>query len=97
MTELTQGFFKVVAWYGYMETPDMSDILARCESSGLKIEPQKLSFYMGRETFLTTGMSEMANWRKKLFVLMSRNARTATEFFHIPPDKVIEIGSQIRI
>ncbi len=97
VTELTQGFFKVVAWYGYMETPDMSDILARCESSGLKIEPQKLSFYMGRETFLTTGMSEMANWRKKLFVLMSRNARTATEFFHIPPDKVIEIGSQIRI
>ncbi|MBL7716705.1 MAG: potassium uptake protein [Bdellovibrionales bacterium] len=97
VTELSEGFFKVIAWYGYMETPDISEILARCDQAGLKIEHDHLSFYLGRETFLTTGYSKMAQWRKRLFVLMSRNARTATEFFRIPPDKVIEIGSQIRI
>jgi KUP system potassium uptake protein len=97
VTELTQGFYKVVACYGYTETPDMSDILGRCESAGITIDHTKLSFYLGRETFLTSGTSRMWHWRKKLFVIMSKNARTATEFFRIPPDRVIEIGSQIRI
>jgi KUP system potassium uptake protein len=97
VTELEHGFFKVIAMYGYMETPDISEILGRCECSGLTVDYSALSFYLGRETYLTTGSSGMWSWRKRLFVFMSKNARTATEFFRIPPDRVIEIGSQIRI
>lgn len=97
VTELDQGFVKVVARYGYMETPDIQEILILCEGAGLTVNYQQLSFYLGRETFLTTGSSGMANWRKRLFVLLSRNARSATEFFNLPPNRVIEIGSQIQI
>lgn len=97
VTELEEGFVKVVARYGYVQTPDITEILALCEGSGLPIDYKNLSFYLGRETFVTTGESGMAGWRKRLFVLLSRNARPATEFFKLPPDQVIEIGSQISL
>ena len=97
VTDLEQGFVKVVARYGYMETPDISEILRRCESAGLSVDYEHLSYFLGRETFVTTGETPMAYWRKRLFVIMSRNDRPATEFFKLPPDKVIEIGSQIRL
>lgn len=97
VTELDQGLVKVVARYGYIETPDITEILTLCEGAGLVLDSKSLSFYLGRETFLAAGQSGMANWRKRLFILLSRNARPATEFFKIPPDQVIEIGSQIRI
>ena len=97
VTGLSEGFYKVTAKYGYMENPDISETLALCEGAGLKIDYSHISFYLGRETFLTNGFSGMPHWRKKLFVLLSRNARPASEFFSIPPDQVIEIGSQIRI
>ncbi len=97
VTDFDQGFVKVIARYGYMETPDVEEILTRCESSGLKIDRSRVSYYLGRESFLATGDSGMYLWRKKLFVVLSRNARPATEFFNLPPDQVIEIGSQVRI
>ena len=53
------------------------------------------SFYLGRETLLPSGRSGMARWRKSLFVLMSRNAPTATTFFGLPPNRVVELGTQI--
>jgi KUP system potassium uptake protein len=97
VTELGHGFVKVNAFYGYMESPDITEILGLCQCSGLPIDSDRLSFYLGRETFLTTGRSGMVHWRKRLFILLSRNARSATEFFNIPPDRVIEIGTQIQI
>ena len=97
VNELGEGFFKVVARYGYIEAPNVPEILILCQGAGLPIEHRDLSFYVGRETFLTTGTSGMSVWRKKMFIFLSRNARPATEFFAIPPDQVIEIGSQIRI
>jgi KUP system potassium uptake protein len=97
VTELSHGFIKVNGYYGYLETPDITEILALCQSCGLLVDETQLSFYLGRETFLTTGKSGMAHWRKRLFIFLSRNARSATEFFNIPPDRVIEIGTQIQI
>jgi KUP system potassium uptake protein len=97
VTDLPEGFVKVVARYGYMQTPSVSNILKRCEAAGLKIDYEHISYYLGRESFVTTGNSGMAKWRKKMFVLMARNARPATEFFSLPPDRVIEIGTQIQI
>ena len=97
VTKLEQGFFKVVAHYGYMETPNVVDILSRAKSEDLQFDFSTISYYLGRESFVMTGDSGMAGWRKKLFVFLSRNARPATEFFNLPPDRVIEIGSQVRI
>ena len=97
LTEFEHGFIRVVAHYGYIETPDVAEIFQICSASGITFDLSRPSFYLGRETFLTTGMSELSRARKKAFILMSKNARTATEFFKLPPDRVIEIGSQIRI
>jgi KUP system potassium uptake protein len=97
VTELTHGFFKVIAQYGYMEKPDIGEILELCEGGGLVLDTKNLSFYLGRETILTTGETRFAQWRKRVFILLSRNARPATDFFGIPPNQVIEIGSQIRL
>ncbi|MBU6376000.1 MAG: potassium transporter Kup, partial [Bdellovibrionales bacterium] len=97
VTELSHGFFKVTARYGYMESPDVSEILIFAMGAGLPIEIEKLSFYLGRESILPNGKTPMSSWRKKLFILFSRNSRPATEYFRIPPDQVIEIGAQISI
>ncbi len=97
VTELSNGFFKVTARYGYMETPDVSEMLIFAMGAGLPIELEKLSFYLGRESILPNGTTRMAGWRKRLFILFSKNARPATEYFRLPPDQVIEVGAQISI
>lgn len=94
---LEHGFAKVVARYGYMESPDVNEIFDKCEAQGLVLDRNNLSYYLGRESFVTTGQSEMSAWQKKLFVILSRNAHPATAFFNLPVDRVIEIGSQIKI
>jgi len=97
VTELGNGFFKVLAQYGYMENPDISEILGLCEGAGLTVRLDRLSFYLGRETFIYSDSRWMPHWRKRLFVFMSRNSRPATDYFRIPPDQVMELGSQIAI
>lgn len=97
VTDLSENFVKVVARYGFMQNPDITQVLALCENAGLKINKTQVSFYLGRETLLCTGNSSLQRWRKQLFVILSRNARSATDFFGLPPDRVIEIGSQIQI
>ncbi len=92
-----QGFWEVVAHYGFMQTPSVPEILRRCEPFGISIQPGSVSYFLGRETVLPTGRSPMAYWRKRLFVLLSRNARPATDFFRLPPNRVVELGSQIEL
>jgi len=55
------------------------------------------SYYLGRETLLPTGRSTMASWRKRLFIVMARNAQTASAFFGLPPNRVVEMGAQIQL
>jgi KUP system potassium uptake protein len=107
---LGQGFYRVKATYGFMETPNVPDILRLCNKRGLKNRPNDTSFYLGRERLIPkrrrdqsgAGLSSkesplprMLLWRKKLFVFMARNARSATEFFGLPPNRVVELGTQI--
>jgi KUP system potassium uptake protein len=93
--DLGEGFYRVKATYGFMETPNVPDIMRFAKARGLKTKPQETSFFLGRERLLPIGTSRMARWRKQLFVFMSRNARSATEFFNIPPNRVVELGTQI--
>ncbi|HXT02790.1 MAG TPA: hypothetical protein VN760_01305, partial [Casimicrobiaceae bacterium] len=96
--------------YGFMESPNVPHILQHARESGIKAKPNETTFYLGRERIIiATGerkpgtrrapddavLPRMARWRKKLFVLMSRNARSATEFFGIPPNRVVELGAQV--
>jgi KUP system potassium uptake protein len=93
--ELGQGFYRVVVTYGFMETPNVPQVMRYCNARGIRMRPQETSYYLGRERLIPTGPSPMTKWRKKLFVFMSRNARSATEFFNIPPNRVVELGTQI--
>jgi len=95
--DLGQGFHRVVAYYGFMETPDVPDILSRLARFGLVISSTQASYYLGRETILPTGKQKMAGWRKRLFIVMMRNAQTATAFFGLPPNRVVEMGAQIQV
>jgi KUP system potassium uptake protein len=95
VTPLQHGFFRVKATYGFMETPDVPHVMALCKAQGLRTSPMETSYYLGRERLLVTGPARMARWRKKLFVFLSRNARSATQFFGLPPNRVVELGAQI--
>ncbi|HEY7407101.1 MAG TPA: potassium transporter Kup [Gemmatimonadaceae bacterium] len=93
---LPANFVRVVARYGFMEAPNVPEILEYCEESGVShLRPHEISFFLGRERLIPVGSSRMVRWRKKLFGIMSRNAQGATEFFQIPPNRVVELGAQI--
>jgi KUP system potassium uptake protein len=94
--DLGQGFYHVAAHYGFMQTPNVPDVLQRAAAQhGVPYAPGKTSYYLGRETLLATKKSGMHTWRKMLFAFISRNARSATQYFGIPPDRVVELGMQI--
>jgi KUP system potassium uptake protein len=112
--ELGEGFYQVVAHYGFMETPDVPEVLralGRNEGDGkpVTVTLASTTFYLGRETLIATpnpkrtpggnGAPEgrrMGRWRKKLFILMTRNAQSATAYFGLPPNRVVELGAQIQ-
>jgi KUP system potassium uptake protein len=94
---LREGFWRVKARYGFMETPNVPDILARCKDAGIRSERLHTTYYLGRERLIPNPHSKarLASWRKKLFIFMSRNSRSATEFFGIPSNRVVELGAQL--
>ena len=97
LDNLGQGFYRIKAYYGFMESPDMPNLLELLGKKGLTIDIYTTSFFLGRETLFPTGTASMARWRKHLFVFMSRNAWNATSFFKVPPDRVVELGNQVEI
>lgn len=97
VTKLPHGFYQVNASHGFMEEPNVPQILAWCKPLGLDINPYEASYYLGRLTLLTTGRSRMMHWRKRLFAFLFQNERSATEFFSIPPNRVVELGRQVEM
>ena len=97
VTSLGHGFFRIIAHYGFMQTPSVPEIMRLARTHGLAIEMESTSFYLGRETLLTGGTARIAGWRKSLFAFMSRNAWNATTFFGIPPGRVVELGAQVEL
>jgi KUP system potassium uptake protein len=96
LRELGQGFHQVVARYGFMETPDVPALLRSLAGHGLEVKLPETSFYLGRETLILTPRKTMAGWRKRIFAILTRNARSATAFFGLPPGRVVELGAQIQ-
>lgn len=91
------GVFNVRAQYGFMEDPDVPDALLLAREKGAEMDLGDLTYFLGRETILVTRREGMAIWREKLFVLMARNAVRATAFFHLPPERVVELGVQVEM
>jgi KUP system potassium uptake protein len=94
---LREGFFRVTAHYGFMQVPKVTDILKECDKRGLKTRSDSTSFYLGREKLVVTRNPGMSLWRKLLFSFLSKNARPATDFFKLPPDRVVEMGMQLEL
>jgi KUP system potassium uptake protein len=97
LRELGEGFFQVIGRFGFTESPDVPALLAALEAKGLRARPRETSFYLGRETLIPNGSAPMSRWRKRLFIVMARNAQSATAFFNLPPNRVLELGAQIQL
>ncbi len=95
--DLGQGFYRLVARFGYMEQPNVPKVMELVSRQGLVTDPQVTTYFLGRETLLTSGSSRMTAWRKAFFAFMSRNAQTPMASFGIQPNRVVEIGAQIEI
>ena len=92
-----QGFWGITAHYGFMETPNVPELLSHCTLIGLRISPAETSYYLGRETLIPVRDNALPFWRKRIFRFLSRNSRSATDFFSIPANRVVEIGTQIEL
>jgi KUP system potassium uptake protein len=97
VTDLGENFWRVVARYGFMEKADVPQILAESRQLGLPGDQRDTTYYLGRERLLPSGRAHLSRWRKKLFILMSQNSRSASEYFAIPPNRVVELGAQLEM
>jgi KUP system potassium uptake protein len=95
--ELRAGFVQIVARVGYQETPDVPAILELARHQGVAIKLEDVSYYVNHVTLIPTEERNMAGWRKKLFVALYKNSTPAARYFHIPPDRVVEVGGYVQI
>lgn len=95
--DLGQSFYRLTASYGFMEKPDVPEIMRLASNKGLATQPAATTYFLGRETLLTSGPAGMMHWRKNLFATMSRNAQSAMAYFNIPVDRVVELGIQVSL
>jgi KUP system potassium uptake protein len=94
---LGAGFFQIVGHYGYMDQPQVMDLLSACASQELELRVSNTSFFLSRERIVPSRSRQIAKWREWLFAVMSRNAQPATEYFGVPPGRVVELGMQVEI
>jgi KUP system potassium uptake protein len=95
---LTEAFWTVQVHYGFMEGPDVPAMLARCAAdSGLDVEPMRTSYFVSRETIVPTPGEGMWSWRERLYATMQRNAGSVVEYFQLPNNAVIELGTRVQI
>ncbi|QYF95115.1 potassium transporter Kup [Massilia sp. PAMC28688] len=97
VVDLGHNCFQVNVYYGFKDEPDIPQVMALCADQGLAFEMMETSFFIARQTVISTPGAGMQPWREHLFVAMSRNARGAADYYQIPPNRVIELGTQVAI
>ena len=97
VVDLGHQCYQVNVHYGFKDEPDIPAALAQCAEQGLDFEMMETSFFIARQTIISTPGAGMMPWREHLFVTMSRNARTAADYYQIPSNRVIELGTQVEI
>ena len=95
--QMDQGFFRVTARYGFMETPNVPQILSLCKLKNLDIDQHSASFFIGRETLIPSNKPDLNPLQEKIFLIMFRNASSPIQFFKVPPERVVELGVQFEI
>ncbi|MES2322306.1 MAG: potassium transporter Kup [Pseudomonadota bacterium] len=95
--ELGQGFWRVTLHFGFMDVPDVPKALELCEQFGLEVPYFETSYFLSRETVVSTAGTGMARWREKLFIAMTRNAGSVAEYFCLPSNAVVELGTRVQI
>jgi KUP system potassium uptake protein len=94
---IDDDFKKVRVAYGFMESPNLPRALAQCKRLGLKFDIMSTSFFLGRRSLVSAAHSGMPMWQDKLFIFLMKNAANPTEFFKIPPGRVVELGAQLTV
>jgi len=89
--------YQITVHYGYKDEPDLPAALKICEQPGLEFEPLKTSYFISRETIVPSPRGGMAQWRERIFAAMARNAGNAAEYFNLPTNRVLELGTRIEI
>lgn len=97
ISAINEDFKKVVVYYGFMESPNLPKALALCRKQGLKFDIMATSFFLGRRSVVPSAHSGMPLWQDKLFIYLMKNAANPTEFFKIPPGRVVELGAQVTV
>lgn len=95
--KLNDRFYRVTGLYGFMDQPDIPELLECCQEKGLKINLDKTTYFLSSETIVPGRHSVLSEWRQRLFTLLSRNAQRATAFFRLPPNRVVELGIQVEV
>jgi KUP system potassium uptake protein len=97
VTPYPHAFYRVVARFGFMDSPSVPDVLAACAARGLSFDLMQTSFFLGRDTLVRAAGSRIPAWRERVFFWLWRNSSSATDFFSIPANRVIELGGQVEI
>jgi KUP system potassium uptake protein len=96
--DLGNGIHRVLLRFGYSETPDIPRQLRRIDNLGFRFDPMQTTYFLGREALIVSNRSRgMMQWRKRLFWFLSHNAQSATNFFHLPVNRVVELGAQVEL
>jgi KUP system potassium uptake protein len=95
--ELGEGFYRMVLRYGFLEETDIPAVLRNYNRCGGLFDVMQTSFFLSRQTLIAAKRPGMALWREKLFAWMLRNSATPMEFFRLPPNRVVELGSQVEV
>jgi len=97
VNKLGKGFFEVKIRYGFFETPDVPRALERCRALGLALDPDTSTFFLGRETLVPGEHPDLRSWRIALYTWLASNALAPAGYFQLPPNRVVELGTQITI
>ena len=95
--QMGNGFYRVTVHYGFKDEPNLPHDLESCAAHGLTFDMMDTSFFIGKETLIARRHSEMAFWRERLFITMFRNADSVTNYFKLPPNRVVELGAQVTL
>ncbi len=97
LTPVSDQFKKLVITYGFMESPNVPKALNLCKKQGLKFDIMSTSFFLGRRSVVPSASRGMPLWQDKLYIFLLKNAANPTDFFHIPPGRVVELGAQVKV
>ena len=97
LREIGEGMWRVTGHYGYMQSPDVSNLMDTIHAADVPINPQGATYFFNREMIITGGSARMWEWQKRLYAVLSRNASPARDYYQIPPSQIIELGLAVQL